>query len=104
MASVLQVRSCLLLMFAIAFLSALAAANSNALPSTKDLLVQTTSGHIQGFLDTNTTDVPLKKWLGVPFAADTSGANRWRPPQPVKVTPGKVLNASVYGPACMQGR
>lgn len=69
-----------------------------------DLLVQTTSGAVQGFLDTNTTDVPLKKWLGVPYADDTSGANRWRPPQPVKVKHGQVINATAYGPACMQGR
>ena len=76
----------------------------SALPSNQDLLVQTTSGLIQGFLDTNTTDVPLKKWLGVPYAGDTSGQNRWKPPQPVQVQPGQVINASAYGPACMQGR
>lgn len=69
-----------------------------------DLLVQTTSGLVQGFLDTNTTDVPLKKWLGVPYADDTSGSNRWRPPQAVKVKPGHIIDASAYGPACMQGR
>jgi hypothetical protein len=68
------------------------------------LLVQTTSGLIQGFLDVNTTDVPLKKWLGVPFADDTSGKNRWRPPQPVQVKSGQVFNATAFGPACMQGR
>lgn len=69
-----------------------------------NLLVHTTSGLLQGFLDTNTTSVPLNKWLGVPFADDTSGANRWRPPQPVKVKAGHVINATAFGPACMQGR
>ena len=68
------------------------------------LLVQTTSGLVQGFLDTNTTDVPLKKWLGVPYADDTSGQNRWRPPQSVKVKPGRIIDATAFGPACMQGR
>ena len=69
------------------------------------LLAQTTSGLVQGFLDNTTTpDVPLKKWLGVPYADDTSGANRWRPPQAVKVKPGRVLDATAFGPACMQGR
>ena len=72
--------------------------------ATNDLLVQTTSGLLQGFLDVNTTDVPLKKWLGVPFADDTSGQNRWRPPQPVKVQAGQTFNATAFGPACMQGR
>lgn len=70
----------------------------------KEVLVETTSGLLQGFIDTTTTDVLLKKWLGVPYADDTSGANRWRPPQPVKVKEGQVINASAYGPACMQGR
>ena len=79
-------------------------ATADALPTSQDLLVHTTSGLLQGFLDTETTDVPLKKWLGVPYAADTSGANRWRPPQPVAAAPGKVFNASAFGPACMQGR
>lgn len=78
--------------------------STDGLPSSRDLLVQTTSGLVQGFLDLNTTNVPLKKWLGVPYAADTSGANRWRPPQPFEATPEKVLDASAYGPACMQGR
>lgn len=72
--------------------------------SATGLQVQTTSGLIQGFLDTDTTDVPLKKWLGVPYADDTSGANRWRPPQPAKVKQGQIINATAYGPACMQGR
>ena len=97
-------RLLLWLTLSVVLLAVNVSASSESLPSSKDLLVHTTSGLIQGFLDTYTTDVPLKKWLGVPFADDTSGANRWRPPQPVKVTPGKVLNASAYGPACMQGR
>lgn len=66
------------------------------------LIRTTTSGRVQGFLDVNTTGVPLNKWLGVRYAADTSGRNRWRPPQPV-VVPG-VFDASAYGPACLQGR
>ncbi|GJE94821.1 carboxylesterase [Phanerochaete sordida] len=85
-------------------LTALRVVVAASAPGASGLLVQTTSGAVQGFLDTNTTDVPLKKWLGVPYADDTSGANRWRPPQPVKVRHGEVINASAYGPACMQGR
>lgn len=70
----------------------------------QNLLVTTTSGRIQGFQDTNTTDVPLNKWLGVRYAADTAGVNRWRPPQPIRAASGQVFNASAYGPACLQGR
>lgn len=68
-----------------------------------DLVIDTTSGRVQGYLDTNTTSISLKKWLGVPYADDTSGKNRWRPPQPVKVA-AMVFNATAYGPACIQGR
>ena len=85
-------------------LTALRVVAAISAPATNDLLVQTTSGLLQGFLDVNTTDVLLKKWLGVPYADDTSGVNRWQPPQPVKVKEGQVINATAYGPACMQGR
>ncbi len=86
------------------WLSIALADSQNFTTSDNNLLVKTTSGFIQGFLDTNTTSVPLNKWLGVPYADDTSGENRWRPPQPVKVKAGQVINASAYGVACMQGR
>lgn len=68
--------------------------------------VQTTSGLILGFTDTTTVaNNTLHKWLGVPYAADTSGQNRWRPPQPVRVPLNHTaFNASAYGPACLQGR
>ncbi|KAH8112629.1 carboxylesterase, partial [Phellopilus nigrolimitatus] len=68
------------------------------------LLVSTSSGPVQGFLDTNTTSVALQKWYGVRFAEDTSGVNRWRPPQPFVDTSGAIFNASQFGPACLQGR
>lgn len=64
--------------------------------------VKTTSGPVQGYLDTNTTNVSLHKWYGIRFAADTSGANRWRPPVPYRQQ--EVFNASSFGPACLQGR
>lgn len=67
------------------------------------LLVQTTSGKVQGYLDTTTTSVPLHKWYGVRFAQDTSGENRWRPPK-AYFDGTSVFNASSFGPACLQGR
>ena len=72
-------------------------------PNHDPLLVSTTSGPVLGFLDVSTIPTaPLRKWLGVRFAQDTSGANRWRPPQPY--TTGTVFNATEFGPACLQGR
>lgn len=38
---------------------------------------------------------------GIPFAAPPTGANRWRPPQPVAPWQG-VRPATEYGPDCMQ--
>ncbi|KDR69866.1 hypothetical protein GALMADRAFT_128465 [Galerina marginata CBS 339.88] len=67
-------------------------------------IVRTTSGLVQGYVDSTTTPVALNKWLGVPFAEDTSGENRWRPPVPVKSASNNIINATSYGPACLQGR
>ncbi|GLB37994.1 putative carboxylesterase family protein [Lyophyllum shimeji] len=68
------------------------------------LIVSTTSGRVEGYLDTETTTVPLRKWLGIRYAQDTAGENRWRPPQPIKLIPKPIFNATAYGPACLQGR
>ncbi|KAI0315930.1 carboxylesterase [Amylostereum chailletii] len=69
------------------------------------LVVSTTSGTTQGYLD-NTTASPisLQKWYGIRYAQNTSGANRWQPPQPYHDSTNTVFNASSFGPACMQGR
>ena len=69
------------------------------------LLIQTRAGPVQGFLDNTTTpNTPLRKWYGVRFAQDTSGANRWRPPKPALSHKNEIFNATAFGPACMQGR
>ncbi|KAG6855501.1 hypothetical protein H0H87_001959, partial [Tephrocybe sp. NHM501043] len=67
-------------------------------------MVTTTSGDVRGYIDNNTTTVPLQKWLGIPYAQDTSGQNRWRPPQPIRSALKGVFDATGYGPACLQGR
>ncbi|EAU92008.2 carboxylesterase [Coprinopsis cinerea okayama7 len=72
--------------------------------STSSLLVRTTSGSVEGYLDSATTSVPLHKWLGIPFAQTTAGRNRWKPPVALNPKPRSVFNASEYGPACLQGR
>lgn len=67
--------------------------------------ISTTSGKVQGYLDTSTTSSSLQKWYGIRFAQDTSGQNRWRPPQPLtNVNQDAVFDATQFGPACMQGR
>jgi carboxylesterase type B len=85
-------------------LSALLASAAASRESGPRLLVRTTSGLVQGHVDdTNATTVPLLKWFGIRFAADTAGANRFRPPQPVVPAPG-IFNATHFGPACLQGQ
>ncbi|KAK1224180.1 hypothetical protein PQX77_012920, partial [Marasmius sp. AFHP31] len=76
-----------------------------ALGPNTGLVVSTTSGKVAGFVDVAVpgVNVPLKKWLGVRYAADTSFQNRWMPPRPVPKNNG-IFNATVYGPACLQGR
>ena len=44
----------------------------------------------------------VKVFLGVPYGADTSGANRWLPAKPPAKWPG-VRDALAYGPAAPQG-
>ena len=40
-------------------------------------------------------------FLGIPFAAPATGANRWRAPQPAATWTG-VRDATAFGPSCMQ--
>lgn len=69
-----------------------------------NLIVNTSSGRVQGYADTTTIpDTPLLKWLGIPYAQDTSGQNRWKPPQPLERSKN-IIDASSFGPACLQGR
>ncbi|KAF9465144.1 carboxylesterase [Collybia nuda] len=73
------------------------------IPQGSNLLVSTTIGPVQGYSDANTTTTQLNKWLGIPFAQDTSEKNRWKAPQPLRPS-RTIFNATAYGPACMQGR
>lgn len=54
-------------------------------------------GSIIGFVEDNTTHV----WRAVPYAADTSGENRWRAPRVREAWEG-VREATAFGPACPQ--
>lgn len=70
---------------------------SAAASSSPDLLVQIDTGKVQGILEDD-----VRKFLGVPFAADTGGANRFLAPQP-RAPWTDTWDASKYGPGCEQG-
>ena len=59
-------------------------------------VVQTTNGKVRGAHQTD-----YDAWLGIPYAADASGANRWRPPQPAPRWPG-VREAASFSNRCAQ--
>lgn len=84
-------------------LTFVAVSASAATVSSDPLVVNTTSGLVRGYLDTNTTSVNLHKWYGVRYAQDTSGENRWQPPKSY-YDGDSVFDATAFGPACMQGR
>ncbi|KAI0136228.1 putative lipase [Xylariales sp. AK1849] len=44
----------------------------------------------------------IEIFLNIPYGADTSGANRFRPPQPATIRAGSTIIAQAYGPACPQ--
>ena len=61
-------------------------------------ITKTESGMVQGYPG---TDARITVYKGIPFAADTSGENRWRPPQPVKPWEG-VRKCYEFAPITMQ--
>lgn len=44
----------------------------------------------------------IEIFLGIPYAKDTSGENRFKPPIPYEYAPGEVIDATKPGPACPQ--
>lgn len=64
-------------------------------------------GKVQGTAALNSTAAPfVPNWQnisffgGIPYGADTSGANRWRDPQPASPWNG-TLNATAFGDICV---
>jgi carboxylesterase 2 len=73
-----------------------------------DSILQTPNGPVQGYPAFNSSPANMNftswkdvtVWKGIPFGADTSGANRFRPPQPV--TPwNATFDAKNYGYSCV---
>ena len=61
-------------------------------------ITKTENGMVQGYPG---TDARITVFKGIPFAADTSGENRWSPPQPVKNWEG-VRKCYDFAPISMQ--
>ncbi len=64
--------------------------------SAASLDVPTDKGMVHG-----ATAGGVRSFLGIPFAATTGGANRWKPPQPATAWT-TTLNATALGPVCPQ--
>ncbi len=61
--------------------------------------VETPDGAVRG--QTAAGVVPVREYLGIPYAAPPVGGRRWRPPQPVDPWSG-VRRCTAFGPACPQ--
>ncbi|MCP4314477.1 MAG: carboxylesterase family protein [Hyphomicrobiales bacterium] len=61
--------------------------------------VETTSGRVCGLATAG--DNPIHRYLGIPYAEPTSGANRWTPPIPAAKRPG-TIRTTAFGPICPQ--
>lgn len=44
----------------------------------------------------------IEVFLNIPYARDTGGANRFKPPRPHVAATGSTVNAKSYGPSCPQ--
>ena len=73
--------------------------HSTATPSKNGLQIQTTSGLLQGFI--NSTAPNVRQFLGVPYAEPPTGPLRFLPP--VTKTKAKgIVDATKFGASCMQ--
>ncbi|PYH98104.1 alpha/beta-hydrolase [Aspergillus ellipticus CBS 707.79] len=72
-----------------------------------DTVVQTSHGPVMGYRAFNSSPSgiglgrweEIAVWKGIPFAANTSGENRFRPPQPAEAW-DEVRYAADFGPVC----
>ncbi|KAE9364329.1 alpha/beta-hydrolase [Stipitochalara longipes BDJ] len=82
--------------------------SSSAVAQLYNNVIKTTNGSVQGIPAFNSTPTgnisnwqDITVWKGIPFAASTSGENRFRPPQTRAAWNG-TLDASQYGSVCPQ--
>ena len=62
-----------------------------------ETLRSVSTGDVMGFISENGSYT----WRGIPYAADTSGKNRWRAPRPATIWDG-AWAANQFAPACPQ--
>ena len=86
------------LMFAV--LGSGTAAAQVALSACKGPIAATPAGRLCGARET-VDGTPVDAFLGIPFAAPTSGSHRFLPPRPAATWSG-VRNATSFGPVCPQ--
>lgn len=67
--------------------------------STDGLMVNTTSGRLQGFVNQTVPDV--RQFLGIPYAQPPVGPLRFAPPQD-PVSSRQLINATALPDSCMQ--
>lgn len=88
--------------------TALAVAFSTANAALYDQVIQTKYGPVQGYPAFNSTPSgvnlthweDISVWKGIPFAATTGGANRFKPPQKAAAW-NSTLDAQDFGPVCV---
>ncbi len=66
-----------------------------------DLVVETTAGRVRGETVAAPGGTPVRRFLGIPYAAPPVGDLRWRAPRPAPPWPG-VRDSRAYGPSCPQ--
>lgn len=76
----------------VALLSILSAAAS---PVAAQTTILTDKGYVTGY-----SGIGYRAFLGIPYAASTAGANRWKPPQP-RANWGSIVTTT-YGSICPQ--
>lgn len=91
----------MLLLWVVVILGVVVGDLAAPLRSTSALLVNTTSGPIQGATTTSKDGFSARQWIGVPFASPPVDKLRWAPPQPPQSWT-EVRNVTQYGPACTQ--
>ncbi|KAH7076184.1 Alpha/Beta hydrolase protein [Paraphoma chrysanthemicola] len=68
--------------------------------------VATSTFHVADNLDTikytGLRSGDIEYFLGIPYAQDTSGENRFKPPRPYIPVPGSTIDGTKRGPACPQ--
>ncbi|KAK0260806.1 hypothetical protein LTS09_004581 [Friedmanniomyces endolithicus] len=72
---------------------------SSAAPTYSPYTVRAPTGYYIGAPDTNFSNV--RAFLSVPYGQDTSGSNRWLPPQSVPLS-SNAFNVTAMPPACPQ--